>query len=123
MDGAHNPDGIKALLDTVRFYFSDRRLIAVMGVLRDKDYEEMVRLSADVFQHIYTVTPDSPRALDAGQLQGCISAYHDRVTAMASVEDAVNTAVRKAAGKDVVLIFGSLSFLKQARDGLTVKKG
>ena len=45
-DGAHNPDGAKSLLSFLQNNFTNQRLIYIMGVLSDKDYEQMVQILA-----------------------------------------------------------------------------
>ncbi len=65
-DGGHNPDGVAAAVETVRFLFGDRRVLLITGVLRDKDYPTMAKALATVADTIFTVTPPNPRALDAG---------------------------------------------------------
>ena len=123
LDGAHNPDGVRALLDTVKYYFPVQGRIAVMGVLADKNYKEMVRMAAPFFRQVYTVTPNSPRALSAEALKDCIKPFMEQVTAMETVEEAVETAVKRAKPSEVVILFGSLSFLGQAKEALTHRKG
>ena len=64
-DGAHNPDGAKSLLSFLQNNFTNQRLIYIMGVLSDKDYEQMVQILAPAADKIYTVAPDNPRALSS----------------------------------------------------------
>ena len=75
-DGAHNPDGAKSLLSFLQNNFTNQRLIYIMGVLSDKDYEQMVQILAPAADKIYTVAPDNPRALSSRELCNCISKYH-----------------------------------------------
>ena len=78
-DGAHNPDGAKSLLSFLQNNFTNQRLIYIMGVLSDKDYEQMVQILAPAADKIYTVAPDNPRALSSRELCNCISKYHQNV--------------------------------------------
>ena len=64
-DGAHNPQGIEAAVESIRLYFKDQKVCIVTGVLRDKDYTHIAKMLATVASKAFTFTPDSPRALDA----------------------------------------------------------
>jgi len=71
-DGAHNVAGMSALAATIREHFADRRVTAVLGFLRDKDYGGMLRAIAPVVSRVIFTTPLSPRALEPLELsRGC----------------------------------------------------
>ncbi len=70
MDGAHNENAAAELAATVRNYFTNTPLTYIIGVLADKEYEEMLRLMLPYAGRVYTVTPPNPRALDAEALAG-----------------------------------------------------
>ncbi|MGB4588175.1 MAG: folylpolyglutamate synthase/dihydrofolate synthase family protein, partial [Clostridiaceae bacterium] len=57
-DGAHNLQGVKVLADNLRKYFTGKKVIFIMGVLRDKKYEEMVREVLPLSAYFIAVTPD-----------------------------------------------------------------
>lgn len=63
-DGGHNPDGVRACVETVSSLFSGRVNI-LSGVMADKDYELIVKLLSPVAERVFCVTPDNPRALDS----------------------------------------------------------
>lgn len=111
-DGAHNEDAVKKLMETLRFYFTNDRIIYIMGVLKDKDYTPMIQESVPWAEYIFTITPpNKERALSALDLAKVIREYNPNVTATDSVEEALEMA-RLMAGEDgVVLAFGSLSYL------------
>jgi dihydrofolate synthase/folylpolyglutamate synthase len=50
---------------SIKHYFGDEKVIAVSGVLRDKEYEKIADHIAEVADIVFTITPDSPRALSA----------------------------------------------------------
>ena len=66
-DGAHNPQGISAAVDSIRLYFGDEKVYLLSGVLRDKDYTAIARDLSKVADKAFTLTPDSPRALGADE--------------------------------------------------------
>ena len=86
-----------------------------MGVLADKAYDEECEMMAPVFDKFFTITPPAnPRALEAEKLAAVLKEYHKDVTACESVEAAVNTALKEAKEEDVIVIFGSLSYIGEA---------
>ena len=109
-DGAHNPDGAKSLLSFLQNNFTNQRLIYIMGVLSDKDYEQMVQILAPVADKIYTVAPDNPRALSSRELCNCISKYHQNVEERQRLAECLSEVRQKAEKDDVIIICGTLSF-------------
>ena len=117
IDGAHNEPAAKKLVQSVSAYFSNKRIIYIMGMLKDKEYEKVAEITYPYADQIITVTPpENKRALPAMDLAAAVSAYHPRVTTAGSVEEAVEMAYLLAGKEDVILCFGSLSFLGRVRD-------
>ena len=117
VDGAHNMDGIYALADSLRLHFPGWRRIGIMGVMADKPYEEMIAASLPLFEQIYAVTPDNPRALPAQALAAERRRQGGEAEAMESVEAAVARACADAAKEEGVMAvaFGSLYSLREVR--------
>lgn len=113
-DGAHNEDASKRLAESIRFYFTNRRIIYIMGMLKDKEYDKVIRNTYELAEHIITVTPPiTNRAMHAYDLAQAVREYHDSVTVADSVQEAVEIAYLLA-GQDkdcVIIAFGSLSYL------------
>ena len=93
VDGAHNPNGVEALVDTIRAYFPNQKINFVMGVMKDKDYHTMLRLIAPYAARFITELPDAHRALRPEQLKSEIRAYFDGPVETA---DSVTAAVQRA---------------------------
>lgn len=73
VDGAHNLQGMQCLVEAIRHYLPGRRIVALVGVLADKDWQPMMDLLKEVAVDLVCVTPDSPRALDAIDLARYLS--------------------------------------------------
>lgn len=111
-DGAHNEDGARKLAQSIEFYFTNRRIIYIMGILRDKEYDKIIRLTCPYADQIITVAaPGNPRAMSSYELAREAARVHPRVTAAASLEEAVEMSYLLADREDVIVAFGSLSFL------------
>ncbi len=112
VDGAHNEDAAKRLAETIEFYFTNKRIIYIMGVLRDKEYEQIIAHTCKYAQQILTITPpENPRAMRAYDLAVEVAKVNPNVTAVDSVEEAVELAGLLADKETVIIAFGSLSFL------------
>lgn len=112
IDGAHNEDAARQLAESIEVYFKGRRIIYLLGIFRDKEYETIIRLTAGYADEIITVNaPGIERLMPAAELADVVRQFHDQVTPSRSVEHAVGLALDKAGPDDVVLAFGSLSFL------------
>ena len=112
VDGAHNEDAARKLADSIEFYFTNKRIIYIMGVLRDKEYDKVIALTHRYADQIITVTPPhNPRGMSAYDLALAVAKEHPRVTAADSLEEAVEISYLLAGKEDVILAFGSLSYL------------
>lgn len=112
LDGAHNPDAAQRLRDSVKEYFKNRKKYYIFGVFSDKEYDKIIEITAGLAEHIFTVaTPDNPRALPAEALAQATARVNPSVEAAKDIETAVKKCFAQAQEDDVILAFGSLSFL------------
>lgn len=118
IDGGHNPQCIEALVLNIRDYLTDKKVIALTGVLADKDYADMYKPVMPYVQEFVCVTPPNPRKLEAAELAKHLQGVGAQATACASIEEGVRIA-RNLAGLDgVVLCFGSLYTIGSIKEAL-----
>nr|WP_296155567.1 folylpolyglutamate synthase/dihydrofolate synthase family protein [uncultured Blautia sp.] len=112
VDGAHNPAAADMLKRSVRKYFSNRTMYFIMGVFKDKDYSYIINKLCPYAKEIITIeTPDNPRALPAGELADAIRPCNSHVRAAGSINEAIEEVFSIAGKDDLILSFGSLSFI------------
>lgn len=114
VDGAHNAGAADKMAESIRHYFKGKKLIYIMGVFADKEYNLVLEKTAHFAEKIYTIeTPDNPRALPAEELAKAARVYNSSAESTKSIKEAVEKAFHYADGdKDsVILAFGSLSFI------------
>ena len=128
VDGAHNEDAAKLLRNTLETYFPNKRFIYIMGVFKDKEYEKIVETMLPLAKQVYTISlPNAERTLDAETLKQVIEKHWSTlafkedamkttdcpqtVESMNSIEQAVCQAMQQAEEEDVIVAFGSLSYL------------
>lgn len=118
IDGGHNPQCIEALAKNIRDYLADRKIIALTGVLADKDYVEMYEPILPLVEEFVCITPPNPRKLEAAELAAYLRKAGATATACDSIPEGVKTAIKKAGKSGVVLSFGSLYTIGQIHDAL-----
>ena len=111
VDGAHNEAAWLNLKNNVNKYFTNRKIIYIIGVLKDKEYKKMVDILCDSMAYAITVTPDTPRALDNYTLAELIRNKGIMVETADTYENAVRKAFDTAKDEDVIMVCGSLSFI------------
>ncbi len=108
VDGGHNPQCMEAVRDNLMEYFPDMRRVLLVGVLADKDYDEMFSTLIPIADEFVTVTPDNPRALSAGELAEFLRAHGKRADPCDTIEQGVAKAISLADENSVVCAVGSL---------------
>ncbi|MEH1168217.1 folylpolyglutamate synthase/dihydrofolate synthase family protein [Micromonospora sp. CPCC 205539] len=124
LDGAHNPHGMAATVTALQEEFAFSKLVAVLGVLADKDATGLLELLEPVVDQLVLTTNSSPRALPATDLEAlAVEVFgEDRVAIAEDMPDAIELAVAMAE-EDVpgelsgvgVLITGSVVTVADAR--------
>ena len=115
VDGGHNPHGIRATAESLRRLFPGRKITFVTGVMADKDVEHILGLIVPLAEQFFTVRPDNPRAMDAGELAARIEAMGAKATACASVRDGVDRAIQAEGPHGVACALGSLYMSGEVR--------
>ena len=112
IDGAHNPAAATVLKTSLETYFKGKKLYYIFGVFADKDYEKVIEITAPLAEQIITVqTPDNPRALPAEELKCAVEKVNPKVSSAKTIEEAVKRTMDVVKKEDVIVAFGSLSFL------------
>ena len=118
IDGGHNPQCIDALVKNIVDYLAGRRLIALVGVLADKDYGEMFRPVMEFVTEFVCVTPDNPRQLPAAELAEHLQRAGAKAVACETVAQGVDKAKELAGTDGAVLCFGSLYTIGAIKDAV-----
>jgi len=118
IDGGHNPQCIEALVKNIEDYLTGRNVVALTGVLEDKDYADMYRPVMDLVSRFVCITPPNPRKLEAAELAKHLRLAGADAVACAAVSEGVAKAVELAGHDGAVLCFGSLYTIGAIRDAL-----
>ena len=115
LDGAHNIDGIKSLVRSVKKYLAYNKMILIIGILADKQIDEMITQIAPMASKIFVVTPNSNRAEEASELKNAIKKYNINCEAFESYEMAYKSAISCCEADDLLLVCGSLYMIGDMR--------
>ncbi|NLC20218.1 MAG: bifunctional folylpolyglutamate synthase/dihydrofolate synthase, partial [Clostridiales bacterium] len=122
IDGAHNEDAAGKLREAIETYFAGRRMIFIMGIFADKEYRKVLKIMAPLAQLLITIAPPNSRALPSSSLAGEAKDYYDgRIIDAGTVAAAIEYAYANSRPEDVIVAFGSLSFLQELSELLTRK--
>ncbi|MCK9479041.1 MAG: bifunctional folylpolyglutamate synthase/dihydrofolate synthase [Firmicutes bacterium] len=108
IDGAHNYSGVISLQAALTTYFPNKRIIIVMGMLKDKEYEKCVAVISKVAHTFIATEPENPRALPAQELLEIAQKQTQNVVVEKNRQKAVDLANSLAKKDDVICICGSL---------------
>ncbi|MDU2460276.1 MAG: folylpolyglutamate synthase/dihydrofolate synthase family protein [Clostridium sp.] len=115
IDGAHNIAGIEFLKSNIEEYFKYKNLYLILGILADKNVEEMVKIIAPVATEVYTVTANSIRAASANELKEVVLEYNNNCIAFDDYDKAIKLSLSKANKDDLIVAAGSLYMIGEIR--------
>ena len=117
-DGAHNPQGAQALKENLKAV-NIKKAVFLSGVMADKDYNLFAKTLSPFAKGVFTVSPDSPRALDPEKLADVFGSFGVKTAAHSTVADGVAAAVKFARTNNLPLIIcGSLYMYADIKSAL-----
>ncbi|MBQ8266913.1 MAG: bifunctional folylpolyglutamate synthase/dihydrofolate synthase, partial [Clostridia bacterium] len=111
IDGAHNPDGADALAAALKEYSG---CTAIIGVMRDKNYGEVMAKTLPLCKNVICVKPEGPRSLSAEELANEAQKHCNNIFVANTLDNALKLARQKSNGKPI-FVFGSLYLASQIR--------
>ena len=115
VDGAHNADGVRTLVDSLVEEFPNRRWQVVFGVMGDKNVDAMLEYLKPIADGFIVTTASSDRAVPATQLAERVAAAGIPVVVGEEPEHAVEMARAEAGPEGSVLVTGSLYLVGEVR--------
>jgi dihydrofolate synthase/folylpolyglutamate synthase len=115
LDGAHNPSAVKTLKAFLKNSVVSRRLILVLGILKDKAWKPMIRELAGISDLMILTRPQYERAADPEELALFARSFKRDVVVTPHLPDAISFALSDAGHGDLVCITGSLYTVGEAK--------
>lgn len=120
LDGAHNPDGAKALRNALDKYYPGKQVQFVFGMMGDKDMSGVIKTLIKQDDVVYTVRADEgARAAEAADLAKLVGS---NAVAEADLATAYDAAIRGAGTDGVVCVCGSLYLVGEFKKMLLADK-
>lgn len=115
VDGSHNPDGIKSLVSILIKNLTGKKLIGIIGMLKDKDVENSLKNLAPLFSEIVITSPRTDRSLPEQDLKKVADKYCDDVKIINDKKEAVDYSLNKLSNEKVLIVCGSLYLASEIR--------
>ena len=121
LDGAHNPEAVKAVTATVLSLFPDKNVILVAGMMEDKDIKKTMEPLLEIAKTVILTKPEGQRAAQPEAIAGLINLRRsENVRITHSVADALRIALSLQNDDTLILVTGSFYVAGEAR---TLLKG
>lgn len=117
LDGAHNPDGMKLLLNSLSHDYPDKKISFLIGFLADKEWQTMTDMIIDYknIENIYVMDIDYYRNLSSSSISEYLSLKHNRPsTSIKNIFDATKN-------ENILCVCGSLYLVGQIKKELSPK--
>jgi dihydrofolate synthase/folylpolyglutamate synthase len=113
LDGAHNPEGVKALVEELSGFRPGRTIRLLFATMSDKEWELMLRSLAAVVDEVVFTKVEMERSADPRQLAEKLGAIPHRI--IFDSRTALRALVDEAQEDDVIVVAGSLYLLGEVR--------
>ena len=117
IDGAHNPDSLRALMRSIGAHVPYDSMVVLFGCAEDKDVDGLLReLSLGADKIIFTRARGNSRACDPDELAKRFTAISGRMCQTAdSIADALETAEQAVGREDLICVTGSFALAGEAK--------
>jgi dihydrofolate synthase / folylpolyglutamate synthase len=113
IDGAHNPEGMQALVQTLQLHYPDKKKSVVFAGLKDKKKDEMMKVLYPFIDEITFTSFDFPRAESALHLYN--SSHFTNKSYEENWHKAIDDLLQKNDKNAMVIATGSLYFISEVR--------
>lgn len=115
LDGAHNPDGARTLKETVLNILPNKKILMIIGMLKDKDVSNAIKSFSDIATDFIATEPPNDRRMKADELGNILSSFGNTIAAFPEYKDATLFALSKKNEYDYILFAGSLYLIGAVR--------
>lgn len=116
LDGSHNEGSTAALAQVLEKYCKDFRLLAVMGMMADKDCSSALSNLLPFFKKVIAVTPSNPRAMKGEDFASLVRQHQVECEAVDLPADGIKAAFSQIRNYDGLIVCGSLYLSSDVRE-------
>ena len=118
LDIAHNPAAIKEMAKSVEELFEYKKVIVILGIMKDKQTEDILKKLSTFAGHFILVRPNHWRSENPVRLKKIISKYNASCEIIENIQKAIKKAKQTALPDDMVCITGSIFTVGEAKQYL-----
>ncbi|MEG0291618.1 MAG: folylpolyglutamate synthase/dihydrofolate synthase family protein [Anaerovoracaceae bacterium] len=115
IDGAHNEAGMKAFVETVNEHLGNKKLVTVVGMLKDKETDKILGILKELPGDYIATEPDNIRKLDKEDLRDSMATQGINVIDCLLPKDAINKVKEIEKNYEGILFVGSLYLIGEIR--------
>jgi dihydrofolate synthase/folylpolyglutamate synthase len=119
-DVAHNPEAGASLANALSSLYADRKVIAVVGMVEDKDHAGFLRRVLPCVRHVVFTQASCERALSADRLKEKMPSGTRRWSVVPRVREALSLAASLAGKDELVCVTGSFYTVGEAMESLRI---
>jgi len=108
VDGAHNIDSVRKLLQALKHYFSFERAILIIGFSMDKDVAGIAPELVNFFDEVIVTRSIHPRAMPTPPILAGFRRFGIEAKETDDISIALPLALKMAGDKDIICVTGSL---------------
>jgi dihydrofolate synthase/folylpolyglutamate synthase len=113
LDGAHNPEGVRALVDELSAARGRRKIKLLFATMADKDWQIMLRTLMPAVDEVVFTRVAMERSADPQELAQNVSEPASRV--IPDARAALRALIGEAQADDMIVVAGSLYLLGEVR--------
>lgn len=116
LDGAHNPNGMKVLVDSLNSLKITGSKIMLLGIQEDKDAEKMIAIAEKWATHFILTKWSSIKALRPEKLLELLGKLKEDAIVTDTLQEGITIALSMSSSTDCLVISGSLYLVGEARE-------
>ncbi len=123
VDSAHNGDSASKLRSALEDFFPGHHVILIFGASADHPFDDALHELLPAADQVYVTRSRHPRAAAPEILSQAVAALDYESDTVASVPQALDVALEKAAPNDLICITGSIFTVADAREAWCQRNG
>jgi dihydrofolate synthase/folylpolyglutamate synthase len=116
VDGSHNPQGAKAMVDAVKRYYPERQTVTMIGISSNKDIEKIIEIFDEITKCYVSIEADTYRAIDKEELAVILRKTGKPVYVADTIVDGIEKSISLAEDEEIAISVGSLFTVAEVRE-------
>lgn len=118
IDGAHNMASVNRLVETLEELFPGERFVFIVGMMKDKDYKEMLEKVSHLAKEFLIISPDPYRGFDVSDVVNDLEVAGYKARGFEKMDDILSYIKSDLPKEEIVIQFGSLYLVGDVKKSL-----